>query len=335
MRSGDFVTLKVIERIVGSKWAVSLQGRVIPAYSDLDLTPGKTLRALVTRRGEEGRHFLLKLIGETENPLEELLMRQGLTPDKDSLQIVSSLIRSGVNVRPGTIYRIKNLLKRLKLDPRRFSRLLALLLDKQLDLSSAGIEKLLMLLGYGEGNSREQRRYKNRNMPEQAGSTAEELKKSLSEPEGSPDSSLALFNHLKGSGEHWIIIPYGFTWVENGGAEHCLNGTIRLQYDEPGAGRAIPGNLRPKKIVLIVNQDGALLWSFVLRTQTAGKKTRLSIFCSDSRSIRKSQRAFEEFRAKLQNLRVEIDDTIFEDNGFDGFSPTWEEIVYRRVNVKG
>ena len=47
LKAGDVVTLHVLKRLTDDKWAVGLKGRVLPARTDLDLSPGSTLRARV------------------------------------------------------------------------------------------------------------------------------------------------------------------------------------------------------------------------------------------------------------------------------------------------
>lgn len=315
LRSGDLISLQVIKRIYGNKWAVGLQGRVIPAYSDLDLIPGKTLRVLVNRVGDR---YVLKLTDPGVNPIHELLLREGLSSNKVSEQIVASLLRTGIGVKAQIVQQVQKLLDRMKLNPRRFSRLIALLLDKKLDISSPVIEKLIHLLGYGEGNSEKQdRRYKKRRMPEKISGIAEELKKSIIESNTDEENTLQLFNHLRGSQETWIIIPYNFSYPE----EDHLYGTIRIQYD--------PFQEKPGRFILIVKQKKGEIWSFILST-----RKRLNIFCNRKQGIKRGRKDLKLLQAKLQNLGVEIDDTIREDAAFDGFSLPWEGISYTRVDTE-
>ncbi len=318
MKSGDIVILNVIKRIIGNKWAVGLQGRVIPAYSDLNLVPGKSIRALVTRSGDR---YVLKLT-DIENSLHELLLREGLSPDKVSERIVAGLFRCGLIINAKTVHQIKKMLNRMKLNPKRFSRLIALLLDKKLDISSTGIEDLIKLLGYGEGNPEKERRFKRRKLPAQEKDIADELKNSLIERQSEADNSLMLFNHLKGNEENWIIIPYSFSCKEASGG-NVLYGTIRIQYD--------PFQDRPKRFVLVVNRDREEIWYFNLCA--AEKEFKLNIFCNSNQGIVKGRAGLRDLEVKLQNLGVKIDDTIREDSNFDGFSLPDEGYLYRSVDT--
>ncbi|MEE8591521.1 MAG: hypothetical protein V3T35_09390, partial [Spirochaetia bacterium] len=93
MRSGDFVSIKVIKRLTGNKWAVGIRGQVIPAFSKVNLAPGQLLRALVTI--QHGR-MTLKMTTEQTTPVQDLLVRQGIQPDKVMEQILTSFLRSGL-----------------------------------------------------------------------------------------------------------------------------------------------------------------------------------------------------------------------------------------------
>ncbi len=90
IRSGDFVSVKVIKRLTGNKWAVGIRGRVIPAFSRVNLASGQLLRALVTI--QQGR-ITLKMIAEQTTPIQDLLVRQGIQPDKVMEQILTSFLR--------------------------------------------------------------------------------------------------------------------------------------------------------------------------------------------------------------------------------------------------
>lgn len=315
LRSGDFVSVHVLNRIHGSRWAVSIQGRVIPAFSDLDLAAGAKLLARVTR--EQGR-LVLRVVDRPPAPIQELLLRVGLPPDAASEQLVFAFLRSGLKVQTETVQQARRLIERLKLDSRRFSRIIALLLEKKLDLSSAGIQMLVELLGFGEGGRERERRYQPKSFPEQAGELAQELREELQKAGSREDNPLQLFNHLKGAQENWIIIPFRF---------EGLSGTIRLRC-EPAAQKA-------GRMVLAVRDDRDERWSFVLDRVADGPEYAMRVFCRAEDSIPKGRRALQELQLKLQNLGVKTDDTIRVDDEFDGFSLPWESGSYRSIDTEG
>src|SRR5512142_2502429 len=52
LHSGDLVSVNVLKPLAPHKWAVGVQGRVLPAFSHLDLEPGTSVRARVTIQGK-------------------------------------------------------------------------------------------------------------------------------------------------------------------------------------------------------------------------------------------------------------------------------------------
>ncbi len=318
LQPGDFVSVKIIRRLAGNKWSVGIRGRVISVYSELDLEAGAALRALVSR---EGKGFVLRIGVKGEPPLLQTLVKYGLHPDPVNAQIVMALLQSGVAVKEKVVLHIRRLLKRLNLEPKRFARLVAMVLSKKIDLSSAGIDTLMDLLSYGDRNNGKHR-YKRRKMPRQAHRLSQDVKTGICERHGG-DNTLQLFNHLKGVGGNWIIIPYDYA----GDHGQHLSGTIRLHYPFPG---------KPDRMVMSVQQEGRAAWSFVLMSGPKGSSSgssQLSVFCNEEESIPLFQREMAGLRSKLQNLGVEIDDTILTDDDFDGFSLPCSESPYKMVDT--
>jgi hypothetical protein len=331
LRSGDFVSIKVIKRIVGSKYAVALQGRVIPATSRLELVPGKTLNVLVSRSGNS---FELRIAGEKPDPLAELMQREGLGTDKATAVIVAAMLKTGLAVRASTLSRVSSILRRLKLEPGRFSRLIAMIIDKNLDLSGPSLERLVALLGYGdrggeeENEEKQRRRRRREEEPRRRERLIDLLQAAAAPDEEERGNVLQLFNHMKGSRESWIIVPYGFEYSESSADRSRdssrLGGTIRLRYDSRS--RTL------NRLVLVVSAAGRR-WSFLLGADR--EPLKLSVFVS--RPVQGLNRSsfWQNLKTKLQNLGVEVDDTIREDSAFDGFSLPWEEVPYQSVNTQG
>jgi hypothetical protein len=314
LRSGDSVLVTVIKRLTGTKWAVGIRGRVLPAFSEVELTPGQRLRALVGIR--HGR-ITLKISGEAADPIQDLIVRQGLQPNTLVESIVTAFLRSGLSVAPDRVDQVRQLLERLKLDPKKFARLLAIVLEKGIDPRSRGLEQLLLLLGYGEqesGQERDRRKPKSQD-PEQL---AEQLRGDVAGPGDGEGSSLQVFNHLQGREHTWVVIPINYS-VEGSASVY---GTLRLRFDVR--------RQRTDRMILVVRSTGGGKWSFVLLNK---QEPELFIFTDSVNKRRNVKSQLDVLLLKLQNLGVKIDDTIREDQNFDGFDLPWEELSYHNVDT--
>lgn len=316
LRSGDFVSIKVIKRLTGNKWAVGIRGQVIPAFSKVNLAPGQLLRALVTI--QQGR-ITLKMTAEQATPVQDLLVRQGIQPDKVMEQILTSFLRSGLAVEPERLYQVRRLLEKMKLDPKKFSRIIALILEKGIGLRSRALVPLLPLLGYGEQESGKKEGRKRRRLPDSQ-ALMQQLRSAVEEPESAEGSSLQVFNHLQGSEASWVIIPFDYTYGSSG----RIYGSIRLRYD--------PWRKQTDRLIVVARTEAGRKWSFVLQ-KSPEDGLELSIFADPVDARRKVKAELEGLRLKLQNLGVKIDDNIREDENFDGFSLPWEELSYRNVDT--
>jgi hypothetical protein len=316
LRSGDFVSIKVIKRLTGNKWAVGIRGQVIPAFSKVNLAPGQLLRALVTI--QQGR-ITLKMTTEQTTPVQDLLVRQGIQPDKVMEQILTSFLRSGLAVEPERLYQVRRLLEKMKLDPKKFSRIIALILEKGIGLRSRALVPLLPLLGYGEQESGKKEGRKQRRLPDSQ-ALMQQLRSAVEEPESAEGSSLQVFNHLQGSEASWVIIPFDYTYGSSG----RIYGSIRLRYD--------PWRKQTDRLIVVARTEAGRKWSFVLQ-KSPEDGLELSIFADPGDARRKVKAELEGLRLKLQNLGVKIDDNIREDENFDGFSLPWEELSYRNVDT--
>ncbi len=109
LQAGEYVSLKVIKRIMGNKWALGLKGQVLAARSEIELIPGETIRAQVSR---VGRQIFFKINSKSENRLETFIAQSGLALDSVSKQIVAAMLRSGLTLDPAMIHRIRELVVR-------------------------------------------------------------------------------------------------------------------------------------------------------------------------------------------------------------------------------
>ncbi len=311
LRPGESVLLSVLKALGPNKWAVGIGGRVYPAASDLDLSPGAVLRARV---GYASGRIVLTIEKGLENPASAALLRQGL-PDTPLTQLIAhALLQSGRPIVPETVDRIKSVLARSKLEPRRAARLAALAVEKRIDLSSPGLDGLLSLLSFGEKGGENPRRFRGRPLP-RGGAAVRRLASSLAVDGASRPAALQAFNHARGGSSSWVVVPFLFT---EGG--ESLAGTMKFLYDSRAD--------RLERFVL--SADGL---HFCLAME--GRAPRMSVFDDAQPSRRALRGALDTLRAKFHNMLVEVDDTVHDGALFDGFSPSWEGAALRSVDAVG
>jgi len=323
LQTGEYVSLKVIKRVMSNKWVLGLKGQVLAARSEIELVPGETIRAQVSR---VGRQIFFKINSKPENRLETFIAQSGLALDAVSKQIVMAMLRSGLTLDPAMIQRIRELVIRHKGRGNRLARIIAMIFDKNLEGDSSAFDGFIELLDFGEegnrerGQGREQRQRRSKKEPPGSDELVQLLKERVNAKPGAQYNLLQLFNHSKSNNDNWLIIPYNFET----GSSH-LSGTLRLLYDHYVK--------VTRRIVLIVNDDEGSRWSFLLRVR--GGKSRLNLFCNREKLRRVGNNNLAGLQAKLQNLGVEVDDTIGEDGAFDGFSLPWEEQSIKRIDTLG
>ncbi len=310
LRSGDLVVVTVLKALAPGKWAVAVNGRVFPALSGLELSPGDVLRARV---GAAAGKFILAVEKGAANPASVALQRQGL-PDTPITQIIAaSLLRAGRPVLPETVERMKAVLARSELDRRKAARLAATIVDKKIDLASAGLEALMSLLAFGEKGGGDPRRFRGRPLP----NTAEELRKLVGGPPAHDEApaGLQVFNHSRGGSSTWVVVPFLFSL-----GEQRIAGTMKFLYD----------TFASRLMRFVLSCDGL---SFSVSLE--GRARRLTIFCDEEPVRRAAARGLDSLRAKFHNMGMEVDDTIHEGELFDGFSPAWEGASLRSVDAVG
>ncbi|MBN1697799.1 MAG: hypothetical protein JW881_09820 [Spirochaetales bacterium] len=313
IKSGEIVTVNIIKQLSGNKWAVGIRGKVFPAFSEFSLTPGKTIKAEVIATG---RSIKLKIITEEASRIMELIKGQGLPDDSLSRVIITSLLKSGLMLDSTIIAKMRHYLQRKKDSSARLARILASLIDKNIDISGEGVEALVDIMRFGEDGGRKHDS-KKENFHKNAEKLKEELEKQL-EGGGDQENCLKLYNHMKGSSQTWFVIPYA---VRTGNEQ--LTGTIRIQYNQY--------HKKVERCVCIVNDSSSVRWSFYIRPKK-GKK-QINIFCNNDGKRILCEKKIDELRVKVRNAGVEIDDIIHKEDEFDGFSPDWEISHYKKINT--
>lgn len=316
LRTGELVSVQVLNRLAGARWAVGIRGRVLQASAELPLTAGSRLLARASR---EGGRLVLRVLDRPLPALRELALREGLPADKATEQILAAFLAAGLKVQPGSVRQVRQLLERLKLPPQRFARLAVQLLEKNIDLASPGVDALLALLGYGEGTGRRREGDRRGGQPGSSAEAEAELRRRIAGSADGEESPLPLYNHLRAAAEHWVVIPYRYGE---------LAGTIRLLCGPAGAAA--------RRLVLVAGTERGDRWSFVLtRHPEAEQGYELHAFSDRESQPARSRERFRVLAQKLQNLGVKSDDTIRVDGDFDGFSLPWETVHYQGVDTVG
>jgi len=319
LHPGEFVSLKIVKSLFHNKWAVSIGGKLLTAYSDIDLNPGQVVKARVLV--EENR-LVLKIAPKNIDAVNVLLEKYSIEPDALTRAIVMSFLKTGLAVREENIIAIKNLIKNSKKSKTKLIRLLTIMLDKGITLKHLDMEKILPLIFEDSQSSRKERERRKKQGYNRE-KRLEELKKYINSRVESVSSSdanlLQIFNHIKAVHDNWITTPFR---IEN--EKITLSGSIRIQYDYF------------KKIVNIIviqcSFDSVDL-SFILKNQQ--QNYTLSILCNKEDYAKILKRELPKLNIKLQNLGVKIDDTILEDTYFDGFSLEKLKEVYKPIDTVG
>ena len=333
LRAGDAVTVHVIKRLIGNKWAVGIKGRTFPALSDVELLPGSTIKASVSRAGSK---FVLHINEIISNSAEGTLKSRGeMSPALRFIHsallqaaLQRSLSKSTTAIPMGTAKQINRLFKRLtrkkSKSEMRIARSISAVVEKGLDPTSTGLEAVLSVLSLigqeGERGGRHRRRQGYYNSEDRASAGLRRMVKNrINGKENNPERyhPLQLFNHLAISDETWIISPYRFFTGES-----TYHGLIKILLDTK--------RHRVKRLVLDV-KTGESIVSFLL--QQSRKKMRMSVYCSESGLNALMTKKIRGLVSILQNHGVECDDSIYEEEEFDGFSAPWERETYNGVSI--
>jgi hypothetical protein len=326
LRSGDIISVHVIKRLIGNKWAIGIQGRTFPAISDVDLKPGSRIRALVRSAGTK---LTLQIKGLLpDSPAKPMEIGEEVSPlnrwiHSAVLQSVLQRALAGnkASISPSIARKINRLFKKLSAEEKkkelRIARSIAALVEKGFDPGSRGLEGVVKILSLIE------QEYEGENSGRPSRKPPEELtrllKRRMNERENRADKyhPLHLFNHLRNSDETWVFVPYRFATETN-----TYYGLIKLLLNM--------NRNNVKRLVLdVVVQDG--ITSFLLIPDR--DRIRLSIYCEDPSLQVAIRKKISELTSKLQNHGVECDDSIYEEAGFDGFFAPWEGETFQGVSI--
>ncbi len=329
VRNGDELTARVLRSLGNDRYLLGLkEGRVV-VRSDTGLRRGMLLRLQATWKGST---LILKQI--TTGPAQRFSSPGArLSGDGLSRTIIDALVRSGMPVEPGMVGSIRARMETRGREDSFFARLLAVLADKGVRPSDAYLRDLLGIADeersnphessgrdgpdgslkrdtqeeQNEGRKREtgSRRRGNRAQSIDIGGTDEPREQFASQlvRQSSPGDigkgALGLFNHLKGSHDDWMIVPYKVTRKD-----WSASGAMRLHRD---------GSERFDRCILTINtgkQSGPAkrIVSIGLSGTGKGVVSFIQGDFSDTHLVE-----------KLRNLGFEVDDN-HNTGGFDGFT---------------
>ncbi len=302
IKSGDTVVLKVIQSLAGGKWQVSQNGKLLAIRSTVNLVPGQWIRA---RAEVSGKSILLHLVSMSESKPRELLSAPSeVLGGKETEFLLLAFRRAGLHVDNALFARAKKVFKRISKQNRTSAAVIAALAEKDISPDPGVVDHIAGLL---EWSNKDQRRWsrKERSDDERAAKdTVESIKKKLmSQVERSTeeDGLLQLFNHVKGEGESWILIPYSMS--EN---NRQVEGIIRLRIDKSG---------QIKRICMDTTTDETTFsFSFNWPVTTSGM---VKVGCSDPQALKIFFDRRGELPEKLRNLSSINDDNSIDGEGFD------------------
>lgn len=336
IKTGDTVSVKVIKHLSGNSWQVSLRGKLLPVLSEVPLQEdtavtaqafwgGKTLQLRVLNSNLDAKGALSKTISQ-------LLRNSGIPSDTASQAVVDALQRSGMPLQPELISRLYKQLKQYGHEKEHIARLLVLFADKGLENPTKFLDMILPYFPQDDQQKREKERQKRRHQEnEDNGPQLEDDKKSravskdalretLKEnvlfPSHEGDSTLLLFNHIRGTHDNWIIIPVSLTIDDS-----QITGSIKC--------KLLAGVSFPENILVSLSTDVGT-WDF----QFTQRKDRLDcrIFSSPEGLRDEGNKNLSGFSEKLRKLGVKLVDTIRECSAYDGFS-TKREMRYKKIDT--
>lgn len=302
IKSGDTVVLKVIQSLAGGKWQVSQNGKLLAIRSTVDLVPGQWIRA---RAEVSGNSILLHLITMSETqPREAPFVQAEGAAGKDAEFLLLAFKRAGLSVDSTFFFSAKKVFKQIGKQNRTTAAILAALAEKGILPDPGLVDYIGGILEWGSNRQREGHRKDQSDSENTSEHTVESIKEKLKshvERSADEDGLLQLFNHVKGKGESWILIPYSM--VEN--TRH-VEGVIRLRIDRYG---------EIKRLCMDATHDKASFsFSFDWPVSTSGI---VKIGCSDPQTLRKFFEMRGELPEKLRNLRSINDDNNIEGEGID------------------
>ncbi len=322
LRAGDVVSVNVIKELSSSIWAVGVKGVVFRATTGLTLTAGETLKALVVKIGA---HLELKLIDSAQYPLEAILRTTGFAKDNLAVLIVSALVKWQMKIDERTVESLRQALGKLKGDPKRNARTLALLVAKGMAPGSRELPALAAVCDYGAGGGRRGRAEGKKPERESSRPLEEKIVEQLKDAVGAPlrrSGLLSLFNHIQphAGGANWLVVPFSIGEPDSG-----FSGTMRFLYD--AVSRAV------KKTVIVAYAPGGERYQFSLTP--SGEGYQLAVATDQARYIGKPLSHWREYLENLRRAGVQWAERIVSDGADEGFETGDHGGEYRSIDLEG
>jgi hypothetical protein len=227
-------------------------------------------------------------------------------------------VRSDLKVTQEIVSKVRKYMERTKKTDLKTSRLLSLILCKDMDISDTGIDELLQLLNYGDSSHDRRKRNKNGHDTENEDDTKKWVKKVIQKTSENPDNLLHVFNHLNGKSQNWIVIPYCYHEKSE-----IYEGTIRVLYN--------PISKKTEKVVFTVAMDEKDSITFYI--QQKEEIIHIKMFTSGLEDHVHFEKKLQELRIKLQNKGAKIDDIVYNEADFDGFTPRTDVFPYKTIDT--
>ncbi|MFO7780274.1 MAG: hypothetical protein R6W94_01460 [Spirochaetia bacterium] len=240
LRSGQVVRANVIKQLAPSKWMLGIGGRVIAATSQRSLSPGMTFQAQVRIEGGTVLLQPYEQIGAQEGALR-FLGAEGLPRDELSVTILRALLRSGMPLDPGHIRNVYTFFKNRESVSPRMVRAYLLMQQKGLSPSEEGLDRFIDALdgyggrrdGAGDGGAHggahddaERRRGQRERGRARETKGEDAVREVMGRREEEADDLIHAFNHLRGEGGHWIVVPFSV----DAGDGQSYHGSIRVHF---------------------------------------------------------------------------------------------------------
>lgn len=308
LRSGDFVTLRILRPASPGTWLAALRGSTIVISSKISLTTGQTIHARAD--WQNSSLFLRMVSGENIKTVQssqtgdELLYSVGLPSDDLSRSIVGTMQRAGIRLESGIAQRICAVLLRFGRKDKTAVWLATMVLAKGLDPSPELLRELSAYVDLRKDSS--SKRHGKRRKRQKPPIRVEAIKTSLRQQAqrcSVQGDALHLFNHLRSPKENWIIIPYQIAI-----AGDAIRGTIRLNTN------SVDSVVRCD----VSAETAEERWELSLNGLSSNQQ-QMTVRCDNPGKAKLFVNNQHEMPEKLRNLPLKIDDNQ-EDGEMDWFS---------------
>ncbi|MFP4206165.1 MAG: hypothetical protein ACLFRR_08580 [Spirochaetaceae bacterium] len=257
LRSGETVRATVLKQLTPTKWLLGIRGRVVSAHAERTLNAGSAFFARVRAEGSTVYLEPYRQTGGGEAALR-FLKTEGLPRDDLSLMILRAFTRSGLALDPERMRSVYAFFRHRGDASPRTVRAYLLMQEKGLLPSEEGFDRFIEALAGGGGEHPGGRRHGERRGGERhkggdGRPAADVVREAVERREEEPGHLVHAFNHLRDTGGHWVVVPFGFQVDDT-----AYRGSIRMRFtgERPTFERAA--------VSLEAEEEGAGAWQFEL-----------------------------------------------------------------------